>query len=95
MGACLPKNTNKNNETIDNTERGPPRKSLIKLKNQLKSKLNLEKDHHFNVFVQYQFWKSYRRDLQKYEKRIRAHVENESSQIKAEERAGLPVVIEN
>ena len=51
MGACLPKNTNKNSETLDYYDRGPPRKPLKRLKSQLQSKLNLEQDHHFNVFV--------------------------------------------
>lgn len=68
MGACIPTKTNKKNESLDNQERGPPRKPLRKLKRQLQEKLNLDDDHHFAVFVKYQFWKSYRRGLNKFEK---------------------------
>ena len=91
MGACLPKNTNKKLEEIDDQDTGPPKPPLKQLKQQLQGKLNLDKEHHFNVFVQYKFWKSYRRDLKKFEKRKKAHEKTESETMNAESKAGLPV----
>ena len=93
MGACLPKNTNKKDETLENAVVIQPRHPLIKLKRQLQTKLNLEEDHHFNVFVQYSFWKSYRRERYKFEKRQKAQADSETDQIRAEHRAGLPVPV--
>ena len=77
MGACHPKNKRKKDETADEPEVIKPRYPLNKLKRQLQAKLNLHEDHHFNVFVQYSFWKSHRRELNKLEKRQRVQAERE------------------
>ena len=89
MGACLPKNTRKKDETADEPEVIKPRYPLNKLKRQLQAKLNLTEDHHFNTFVQYSFWKSHRRELNKLEKRQRAQAEREYREKLAEMQAGL------
>ena len=68
-----------------------PRYPLIKLKRRLQDKLNLEDEHHFAGFIQYSFWKSYRRESMQFQKRIKAQVDNETEIMKAEFHAGLPV----
>ena len=88
MGCTSSKN-HKKNESLDNQERGPPRKPLRKLKRELQEKLKLEEDHHFTVFVQYEFWKSYRRGLNKFESIQLNHLEKERKELNAEERAGI------